>query len=73
MVVQIVQETLEDVPRDKSTNVKADSMTTVQNADNMAIPLNRRLVEQEIPAASSKRQSIFDFVRCINITIDKYS
>lgn len=31
MVVQIVQETLEDVPRDESTNVKADSMITVQN------------------------------------------
>lgn len=31
MVVQIVQETLEDVPGDESTNVKVDSMITIQN------------------------------------------
>ena len=62
IAVQIVQETLEDVTRDKSSNVKVDPRTTVQNGDVMATSLNRRLVKQEIPAAFSKRQSIFDTV-----------
>lgn len=39
MAVQTVQETLEDVPKDKCTNVKADSRTTAQNAVIMATSL----------------------------------
>lgn len=41
MAVQTAQETLQDVTKDKSTHVKADSRTTIQDADIMATSLNR--------------------------------
>lgn len=59
MVVQTVRETLRDVPKDRSTNVKAHCRTTVPHADITATCMNRRLVGQEIPAAFSKRWSVF--------------
>lgn len=62
MAVQTAQKNLEYIPKDKSTHVKTNSWTTIQNTNTIGTSLNRRLEEQEIPAAFSKRQLIFDFV-----------
>lgn len=59
MVVQTVRETLGDVPKDRSTKVKARCRTTVPHAEITAASLSRRLVGQEFPAAFSKRWSVF--------------
>ena len=41
ITVHTAQETLEDVPKDKSTNVKANSRTTIQDEDIMDTSLTK--------------------------------
>lgn len=41
ITVHTAQETLEDIPKDKSTNVKANSRTTIQDEDIMDTSLTK--------------------------------